>query len=158
MMRSYGPDAAIDEEDEQFLDPRQRMVALGMEEERVIRPGPTLKARESAPLDGIIAPEKAPAPGIIVFTVAEMARIRGILHRSGQYKGRVDQAAIRRGTDLAYTTVVDLIRRPEEATMVYMDTLARLCAFFKCQPGELMQYQPNLASRAVMSESFKRGG
>ena len=91
-----------------------------------------------------IGPYQMPPPGRVKIRLEELARERGLLvppkHRGS---GNVNVLKISQGTDLAYTTVMDLVRNPLSVRGVGLDTLARLCAFLGCQPGDLLEYVPN---------------
>lgn len=145
-------DDVFEPDDLDFMSPRDRLLALNLDPETTI-------TSESPVSVGprIESPRRKPAPGNIRFRVSEVARERGVVHPRGQYANQVNMVAIARGTDLAYTTVLSYVNTPNDVAMIYMDTLARLCDFLRCTPGDLMQYAPKLAGRAVMSEAYKKG-
>lgn len=90
---------------------------------------------------GVSKYQSAP-PGTIRLRVAEVAYARGYVNTEGPFAGTVNLTALQRGTDLAYTTLTALVRQPATVRAITFDTLARLCAFLDCQPGDLLVYEP----------------
>jgi putative transcriptional regulator len=72
-----------------------------------------------------------------------MAARRGVLIPEGPHAGRVNATALSRGTEISYVTAFRLVNHPEQTEGLGFDTLARLCAFLKCQPGDLIEYIPD---------------
>lgn len=81
-----------------------------------------------------------PAAGFIRMKVREVALARHCVVPYGIHKGEANLSAITRGTGLAWTTVQELANNPSDIRGMKLETLARLCAFFQCSPGDLMEY------------------
>jgi DNA-binding Xre family transcriptional regulator len=145
----------VDPDDLEFMNIPDRLSALGIDPESVVPEGPAIKAGGSR-LD-VIAPPKKLVPGKVTFRVAEVARERGLIHQTGQHKGQVNLIAIHRGTDLAYTTIMSYVNDPGSLTMIYLDTIARLCSFLQCSPGDLIRYTPDHRGSQNLSERYKKG-
>lgn len=80
-----------------------------------------------------------PPAGRIILRVAEMARQRGIVSRTGRWRGYPHLEAIRAGTGLSYQALYTLLRRPDRVRRLDLATLERLCAFIQCEPGDLLR-------------------
>lgn len=138
-------DPEYEPEDLQFLSPRERLIALGMDPEVDItysddpHPG-DLKGRDVGPVHPAIKTLQPPLPGWLEIRVAEVARARGLVNPRGPYRGKVSLTALTNGTNLAHTTIKPMIATPEECLMFHQNTLIRLCDFLRCQPGDLMIY------------------
>lgn len=87
--------------------------------------------------------QQRPPGGYIRFRVAEVALDNGVVLQGGPHKGQPNLSAISRGTDLAYTTVSPLLRSPDDIKAISLETLARLCDYFQCVPGDILEYVPN---------------
>src|SRR4051794_3080112 len=79
-----------------------------------------------------------PTTGQVYLRVAEMARRRGVVTRKGPLADSPNLQAIMRGTGLSYQALYTMLRRPERIQRIDLATLERLCAFFQCEPGELL--------------------
>ncbi len=55
--------------------------------------------------------------------------------------------ALSRGAQLSYPSAYRLSRSAGGFGRLHSDTLDRLCAFFKVQPGELLRYTPAKRSK-----------
>jgi DNA-binding Xre family transcriptional regulator len=80
-----------------------------------------------------------PPAGRIVLRVAEMARKCGVVNTSGRWRGRPHLEAIRAATGLGYQALYTMLRRPERVQRIDLATVERLCAFFQCEPGDLLK-------------------
>jgi DNA-binding Xre family transcriptional regulator len=89
-----------------------------------------------------------PAEGMVYLRVAEMAMLRGVVSRTGRTPGRPCIKAIMRGTGLSYQAVYHLLRKPWRVKRLDLATLERLCAFFDCQPGDLLGFDPERPSHS----------
>lgn len=150
-------DEKYDDEDLEYLDENDRLVALGLAEPEPVPPVTELLATDvgPAPAKRILQP---PPRGYVQVRLAEVARSRGVINASGPYKGQISLAALVRGTNLAATTLQQLLRKPEEVNMVSLSTIARLCNFLRCQPGDILVYHRTQV-RSVdtsLSDSYKR--
>ncbi len=74
-----------------------------------------------------------PITGEVYWRVAEMARKRGLVSRTGRTPGRPHLLAIMRATGVSYQTVYTLLRKPARVRRVDLATLERLCALFQCE-------------------------
>lgn len=81
-----------------------------------------------------------PAKGYIRMKLRDVAVARGCVVPYGTHKGEANLSAITRGTGLAWTTIQELANNSNEIRGMKLETLARLCAFFQCNPGDLMEY------------------
>jgi DNA-binding Xre family transcriptional regulator len=81
-----------------------------------------------------------PAAGYIRMKLRDVALARGCIVPNGTHKGEANLSAITRGTGLAWTTVQELAGNPNDIRGIKLETIARLCAFFQCTPGDLMEY------------------
>lgn len=94
--------------------------------------------------------------GRIDLRVTEVARERGIVLKAGAHKGKVNLSAISQATGISYTTLWDILRRPEDVRGISFDTLVALCVFLKCEPGDLLKVVPAKAvPQAPLEEQFK---
>jgi DNA-binding Xre family transcriptional regulator len=100
---------------------------------------------ESVMSNRLPASHVEPPAGRVVLRVAEMARQRGIVNISGRWRGRPHLEAIRDGTGLSYQALYTLLRRPDRVQRIDLATLERLCAYFQCAPGELIDIDWNSA-------------
>src|SRR5687768_17096628 len=85
--------------------------------------------------------------GAVYLRVHEMARARGVVSRTGRHPGEPNVQAIRRGTGLSYQALYHMLRKPWRVKRLDLATLERLCAFFDCQPGDLLGFDPELPAR-----------
>lgn len=98
-----------------------------------------------------------PLRGKVRIRLDEVAKRRGLILNQGRFKGTVNLSAIQRGTGMAYATVYKLLRQPDELTSVSLETLARLCEFFRCTPGDLLVWEPRAEKPDTnISDYFKR--
>jgi putative transcriptional regulator len=63
-------------------------------------------------------------------------------------------ADLHRGTGLSYDNAWHLAN--QDVSRIEFKTLARLCEFFECQPGDLLQYDPNHIPGVTSSEKSFR--
>jgi DNA-binding Xre family transcriptional regulator len=98
-------------------------------------------------MNGQHAAKPEPVTGEVYWRVADMARKRGWISRTGRTPGKPNLLAIMRATGLSYQTVYMLLRKPAKVRRVDVATLERLCAVFECEPGELLginwRYSPH---------------
>jgi DNA-binding Xre family transcriptional regulator len=98
-------------------------------------------------MSGQHAAKPEPVTGEVYWRVAEMARKRGWISRTGRTPGKPNLLDIMRATGLSYQTVYMLLRKPAKVRRVDVATLERLCAVFECEPGELLgidwRYSPH---------------
>jgi len=122
----------------------KKRISTGKEQRRDkkgrLYPVQKVSPREDHPIDGIL--------GRIYLDLNPIMRARGIVVRSGPHTGRPNLTALSRGTGIGYYTCFYLLRRPGDSKMLHLETLARLCAFLRCQPGDMLRYAP----RGVESE------
>ena len=153
--RLFPPDSPTDDEDLQFLTEEDRARELGLEVPYVnsVPDGPLLTHK-------IAPPPPPPVPGRVGWRLHEVARSRGIVNQHGPYQGHVALMGLARGAGLAHTTVKRILQRPESMEMVSTDTLARLCGFLRCQPGDLLVYnkgrRPDDDQRGPYGDHLKR--
>src|SRR4051812_27766741 len=86
---------------------------------------------------------RAPRPMQTValkLDVARVAKVRGVVSRSGPQPGRPSVSALMRGAGIGYSTAYDLLRRPWRISRLDLGTLERVCQFYRCQPAELLVY------------------
>jgi DNA-binding Xre family transcriptional regulator len=84
-----------------------------------------------------------PVPGMrgfIRLKIKEVAVERNCIVPYGAHRGEANLSAIMRGTGLAWTTVYQLANNPDAVNGLKMETLARLCAFFQCNVGDILEY------------------
>jgi len=87
-------------------------------------------------------------PVALKLDVAGVAKRRGIVARSGPKPGRPSVSALMRGAGIGYSTAFDLLRRPWRISRLDLGTLERVCQFYRCQPAELLVYDPDGPARA----------
>jgi DNA-binding Xre family transcriptional regulator len=80
------------------------------------------------------------ASGYIRFKIKEVALAKGCVVPSGPHRGEANLSAITRGSGLAWTTVQSLANNADNISGLKLETVARLCAFFQCAPGDLMEF------------------
>ncbi len=90
----------------------------------------------------------APPVGRVYLDVAAACRRRGLVSHRGRTPGAVNVAAFMRGTALSYQTSYTLIRKPWRIRQVDLDTLARICAFLRYEPSELLRWDADAPPRA----------
>jgi DNA-binding Xre family transcriptional regulator len=78
--------------------------------------------------------------GYIRVRIREVAVNRGCVVMYGEHRGEANLSAIARGAGLAWTTVNVLANNGNNISGLKLETIARLCAFFQCSPGELLEY------------------
>src|SRR3954452_9435533 len=79
-----------------------------------------------------------PVTGKVYWRVAEMARKRGLVSDRGRTPGKPHLQAIMRAIGLSYEAVYKLLRKSSRIQRVDIATLERLCALFRCAPGDLL--------------------
>ena len=80
-----------------------------------------------------LTPAQSPPKGLMV-------RLR--IHRLMQQRG-ISAYALSRGANLSYPTAYRLSRPAGRFGRLHADTLDRLCAFFRVQPGALLEWSPD---------------
>lgn len=146
-----------DEDDLEFLDADSRAEALGLSVKDPVRvipstghnalPGDPFEIPEITPLGNKErSPEVAqrPLPGWIQIRLGDVARSRGVVNPKGSYRGLPSITAIARGTDITPSTVQAILNDSSRIAMIHFGTLARLCHFLKCQPGDLLVYREGM--------------
>src|SRR5712692_2111171 len=86
-------------------------------------------------------------PVALTLDVAAVAKRRGIVARSGPKPGRPSVSALMRGAGIGYSTAFELLRRPWRISRLDLGTLERVCQFYRCQPAELLVYDPSAPVR-----------
>jgi DNA-binding Xre family transcriptional regulator len=76
-------------------------------------------------------------PGRISFQIAKRTRELGLLNQFGE----PNVEKIHQATQISTNTVTRLLRTPETVQTLTVDTLARLCQFLECQPGDLIVHE-----------------
>jgi putative transcriptional regulator len=76
-------------------------------------------------------------------------RVGQLLKNNGQ-----SVADLQRGTGLSYDNAWQLAN--QNVSSIRFSTLAKLCEFFNCQPGDLLQYDPNHIPGVTSSEKSFR--
>lgn len=95
--------------------------------------------------------------GRIRLKLTDIMQAKGCVIQQGIGQGEVNVMRLARGTGLNYTTAKAIVRHPEEAKNISFETLARLCKFLGCQPGDLLEYVPaGVGPKAGISEAYKR--
>lgn len=79
---------------------------------------------------------------MVRLKVAELMRMRGMT----AYR-------LSRGSGLAYPTAYRLSQASGLFGRLEVDTLNRLCEFFRVQPGELIEWVPDSADQVAASKS-----
>ena len=77
---------------------------------------------------------------MVRLRVAELMKMRGVT----AYR-------LSRGSGLAYPTAYRLSQPSGEFGRLEVDTLNRLCEFFRVQPGELIEWVPDRRDHSVPS-------
>ncbi len=67
--------------------------------------------------------------------------VRLVVHQLMARRG-ISAYALSRGSNLSYPSAYRLSRPGGRFGRLHADTLNRLCAFFKVQPGELLEWSP----------------
>lgn len=81
--------------------------------------------------------------GHLTIDLTPVMTERGVVTRGmKRYEGYPNLSALERGTGLSHQTVFVLLRHPESIQFVSTDTVARVCEFLHCQPGDFMRYTP----------------
>jgi DNA-binding Xre family transcriptional regulator len=78
--------------------------------------------------------------GYIRVRIKEVAVNRGCVIMYGEHRGEANLSAIARGAGLAWTTVNTLANNGSNISGLKLETIARLCAFFQCSIGEILEY------------------
>lgn len=152
----------FDPEDLEFLDDDSRASALGLT--GIVSPVRVIESTghnapeedpfeipDISPMDRRHrSPEisQRPLPGWIKIRLADVARTRGVVNPKGPYRGLPSIAAIQRGTDITASTIQALLNDPDRLAMIHFGTLARLCGFLQCQPGDLLVYHHGMVRPA----------
>lgn len=84
--------------------------------------------------------------GRIVFDLTAICEKRGYVHKTPQWKGRVQMSKLARDAQLAYVTIFDLIKYPRGLSSVSFDVLGKLCFALRCQPGDFLRFESSGAS------------
>src|SRR5262249_44385823 len=87
-------------------------------------------------------------PVALKLDVAGVAMRRGIVARSGPKPGRRSVSALMRGGGIGSSTAYEWLRRPWRISRLDLGTLERVCQFYRCQPAELLVYEPGAPVRA----------
>jgi DNA-binding Xre family transcriptional regulator len=80
--------------------------------------------------------------GTLRFRIDELALKRGIVNTQAPHTGTANLTKISRELLIDYPTLRELARNPERVVGIHLSTIARLCWYFKCSPGELIEYVP----------------
>jgi DNA-binding Xre family transcriptional regulator len=72
--------------------------------------------------------------------------VRLMVHQLMARRG-ISAYALSRGAKLSYPTAYRLSRPNGRFGRLHADTLERLCAFFKVQPGQLLKWVPHKGQR-----------
>lgn len=101
-----------------------------------------------SPVNPAVRPFGYPeSSGYIRLRIREVAVQRGCVVMYGEHRGEANLSAISRGAGLAWTTVQTLANNGSNIAGVKLETIARLCAFFQCSVGEIMEYVPYVGER-----------
>lgn len=88
--------------------------------------------------------ERVSTAGRIRVRINEVALARGVTNAAGL----ANVQAIQAGTELPEMTIWQLVRHPDARSAIGFDTIARLCMFLRCQPGDLLVYDAEGEDRA----------
>jgi DNA-binding Xre family transcriptional regulator len=116
---------------------RTSVKARGMRrEDRLVSVNPPVTPLD--PEESLVIP---PVHGYIRLRLKEVAVARGCIVPYGAHRGEANLSAIMRGTGLAWTTVWQLANNPDSISGMKLETIARLCAFFQCTVGDLLEFR-----------------
>lgn len=78
--------------------------------------------------------------GKVLVRLHEVAKKHGVINRKGPHKGKISLRRIELGTGISYKTLYTLMKHPENVYALHLETVAKLCSFIGCTPGELLEY------------------
>lgn len=79
--------------------------------------------------------------GAIKVNIANLARSRGFIHKTGKLTGQINALEFHRYTGIAYQDVLAMLKG--SSTGVGLGIVAKLCALFNAQPGDFLTFEPN---------------
>lgn len=132
-------------DDFEFLSDEDRARELGIEPAELLQGDDedisSIPFNQPGPIpDSILQVAQPSAPGWIEIRLADVARTRGVVNAKGRYRGHVSMIALARGTNLAPSTIIPMLRKDATIKGMSFDTISRICHFLKCNPGDILRF------------------